>query len=398
MTCFPFLRSRKLRSANRHPKFPNEFSGADNVTMYSYKELKAATNEFSPENKIGEGGFGSVYKGKLRNGQMAAIKVLSAESRQGVREFLTEIQVISDIEHENLVKLYGCCVEQNQRILVYNYLENNSLAQTLLGVGHSSSNIQFSWRTRVNICIGVARGLAYLHEEVRPHIVHRDIKASNILLDKDLTPKISDFGLAKLLPANMTHVSTRVAGTIGYLAPEYAIRGQLTRRADIYSFGVLLIEIVSGRCNTNTRLPIEEQYILERTWQLYEKKELVALVDTALEGQFDPEQACIFFKIGLLCTQDSPKLRPTMSAVVRMLKGEEDFDENTITKPGLISDFMDLKIRSDPKPKPDNNPTSSNFNSSGSETNENSTWTSTRTSTPTSHATMSFTAVYDRST
>lgn len=130
-----------------------------------------------------------------------------------------------------------------------------------------------------------------------------------------------------------------------------------------------------------------------QTWQLYEKKELVALVDTALDGQFDVEQACRFFKIGLLCTQDSPKLRPTMSAVVRMLKGEKDFDEDTITKPGLISDFMDLKIRSDPKPKPDKNHVSSNFNSSGSETNENSTWTSA----PTSHATMSFTAVYDRS-
>ncbi|KAL0306154.1 UNVERIFIED_CONTAM: Cold-responsive protein kinase [Sesamum radiatum] len=173
--------------------------------------------------------------------------------RQGVREFLTEIQVISDIEHENLVKLYGCCVEGNHRILVYNYLENNSLARTLLG--GSQNGIYFNWPTRVKICIGVARGLAYLHKEVRPHIIHRDIKASNILLDKDLTPKISDFGLAKLIPPNVTHVSTRVAGTVGYLAPEYAITGQVTRRADIYSFGVLLIEIVSGRSNNNTRLP-----------------------------------------------------------------------------------------------------------------------------------------------
>ncbi|XP_047939273.1 cold-responsive protein kinase 1-like [Salvia hispanica] len=389
MTCLSFLCGRN--SAQSDPVLGDELSGVQNVTLYSYKELTIATNGFSKANKIGEGGFGSVYKGKLRNGQMAAIKVLSADSRQGVREFLTEIKVISDIEHENLVKLYGCCVEQNQRILVYNYLENNSLATTLLGGGHCS--IHFSWQTRVKICIGVARGLAYLHEEVRPHIVHRDIKASNILLDKYLSPKISDFGLAKLMPPNMTHVSTRVAGTIGYLAPEYAIRGQLTRRADIYSFGVLLIEIVSGRCNTNTRLPIEEQYILERTWQLYERKELVLLVDTALNGQFDAEQACKFFKIGLLCTQDSPKLRPSMSTVVRMLTGEQNFDEDAITKPGLISDFMDLKIKSDPKPKPNAHLTSSNFNSSGSDTAANSTWTSA----PSSHATFSFTAVYDRS-
>ncbi|KAK6133071.1 hypothetical protein DH2020_033110 [Rehmannia glutinosa] len=305
---------------------------------------------------------------------MAAIKVLSSESRQGVREFLTEIQVISDVKHENLVKLYGCCVEGDQRILVYNYLENNSLADTLIGGRHSS--IHFSWQTRTKICIGVARGLAYLHEEVRPHIIHRDIKASNILLDEYLNPKISDFGLAKLIAPNMTHVSTRVAGTIGYLAPEYAIRGQLTRRADIYSFGVLLIEIVSGRCNTNTRLPIDEQYILERTWKLYERNELVALVDTSLNGDFDAEQACRFLKIGLICTQDSPKLRPSMSTVVRMLTGEKDVDGNTITKPGLISDFMDLKIRSDPTPKPDMNHTSSNYDSSGSDTLENTTFTS----------------------
>ncbi|KAG6407354.1 hypothetical protein SASPL_130343 [Salvia splendens] len=390
MSCLSFLFERN--AARGDPELGDELSGVQNVTLYSYKELAIATNDYNPDNKIGEGGFGSVYKGKLRNGQMAAIKVLSANSTQGVREFLTEIEVISDIEHGNLVKLYGCCVERNQRILVYNYLENNSLAKTLLGEGHSS--IHFSWKTRVKICTGVARGLAYLHEEVRPRIIHRDIKASNILLDKDLTPRISDFGLAKLMPPNMTHVSTRVMGTIGYLAPEYAIRGHLTRRADIYSFGVLLIEIVSGRCNTNSRLPIAEQYILERTWQLYERKELVLLVDTALNGDFDAEQACKFLKIGLLCTQDSPKLRPSMSTVVRMLTGEKIFDEDAITKPGLISDFMDLKIKTDPKPKADNaHLTSSNFNSSGSGTTEKSTWTSATSS----HATFSYTAVYDRS-
>ncbi|RZB97378.1 Cold-responsive protein kinase 1 isoform C [Glycine soja] len=282
-------------------------------------------------------------QGRLKDGKVAAIKVLSAESRQGVKEFLTEINVISEIQHENLVKLYGCCVEKNNRILVYNYLENNSLSQTLLGGGHSS--LYFDWRTRCKICIGVARGLAYLHEEVRPHIVHRDIKASNILLDKDLTPKISDFGLAKLIPANMTHVSTRVAGTIGYLAPEYAIGGKLTRKADIYSFGVLLGEIISGRCNTNSRLPIEEQFLLERTWDLYERKELVGLVDMSLNGEFDAEQACKFLKIGLLCTQESPKHRPSMSSVVKMLTGKMDVDDSKITKPALISDLLDLKVR-----------------------------------------------------
>ncbi|KAL2495770.1 Protein kinase superfamily protein [Forsythia ovata] len=390
MTCLSFLCCRKLDSATRSPELDDELSGVHNVNLYSYKELRIATDDFSQAKKIGEGGFGSVYKGKLRTGQMAAIKVLSSESSQGVKEFLTEIQVISDVEHENLVKLYGCCVEGNQRILVYNYLENNSLAQTLLGKNHSQ--IQFSWRTRVKICIGVAKGLAYLHEEMRPHIVHRDIKASNILLDKDLTPKISDFGLAKLIPPEMTHVSTRVAGTIGYLAPEYAIVGKLTRKADIYSFGVLLIEIVTGRCNTNMQLPIDEQYILERTWQLYERRELVMLVDTSLNGDFDAEQACRFLKIGLLCTQDSPKLRPSMSTVVQLLIGEKKFDENNITKPGLISDVMDLKIRPNPKAKPDINNTSTNYTSSGSENLDSTSSTGNF-----SQATMTFTSVYDRS-
>ncbi|KAF5730799.1 LRR receptor-like serine/threonine-protein kinase [Tripterygium wilfordii] len=389
MTCFPRLSRRLGFSTERSYEVDDEVAGIHNVKTYSYKELSIATNDFTFANKIGEGGFGSVYKGRLKNGKIAAIKVLSAESRQGVGEFLTEINVISEIEHENLVKLYGCCVEGNHRILVYNYLENNSLAQTLLGGGHSS--LHFSWRARSRIAIGVARGLAFLHEEVRPHIVHRDIKASNILLDKDLNPKISDFGLAKLIPSHMTHVSTRVAGTIGYLAPEYAIRGQLTRKADIYSFGVLLVEIVSGRCNTNTRLPIEEQYILERTWELYERRELVALVDTSLNGDFDAEQACRFLKIGLLCTQDTPKLRPSMSIVVQMLTGQISVDNRKIMKPGLISDFMDLKVRGSPKTKP-HSKISSYTASSSSDTIDNSTFSSETTT----YATT-FTTTYDKS-
>lgn len=357
--------------------------GIENVRIFSHKDLRNATADFSHVNKVGEGGFGSVYKGTLKDGTVVAIKVLSSESRQGVREFLTELTVISHTVHENLVKLYGCCVEGNQRIIVYNYLENNSLAQTLLGANRS--NIQFSWRTRTKICIGVARGLAFLHEEVRPHIVHRDIKAGNILLDRDLTPIISDFGLAKLLPPNTTHVSTRVAGTIGYLAPEYAIRGQVTRKSDVYSFGVLLLEIVSGRCNTNTRLPYEEQFLLERTWALYERGELLKIVDTSLADDLDTEEARKFLEIALLCTQDVSKLRPSMSTVVRMLTGERAVESKKITKPGLISDFMDLKIRGRNKANVANN-TSSTMSSGASPLS----------SQDTTRASMSFTAISDR--
>ncbi|GMP53095.1 hypothetical protein CsSME_00018671 [Camellia sinensis var. sinensis] len=368
-------------NASNKVQYDSEVSGVQNVKLYTYKELSIATENFRPTNKIGEGGFGSVYKGSLKDGTVAAIKVLSADSRQGVREFLTEITVISDIEHENLVKLHGCCVEGSHRILVYGYLENNSLAQTLLG--GRRSGIQFNWNTRTKICIGVARGLAFLHEEVQPHIVHRDIKASNVLLDKDLTPKISDFGLAKLFAPSLTHISTRVAGTLGYLAPEYAIRGQLTRKADIYSFGVLLLEIVSGRCNTNKRLCAEEQYLLERVWKLYEKGEVARLVDTSLEDDLDIDEACKFLKIGLLCTQGLPKLRPSMSKVVKMLTGEMDVDDQEILKPGLISELMGLKMQKD----------TTDTLSADSKKHDNSS----SSETSTSYATMTFTAIDERS-
>ncbi|XP_059444394.1 cold-responsive protein kinase 1-like isoform X2 [Corylus avellana] len=394
MTCCPFFRKKKTSSDKQTIE---GVEGIENVNLYTYQELRVATNDFSPSSKIGEGGFGSVYKGRLKNGSLAALKVLSADSRQGVREFLTEIKVITEVEHDNLVKLYGCCVEGNHRILVYGYLENNSLAQTLLGGGHSS--IHFSWEKRRKICIGVAQGLAFLHEEISPHIIHRDIKASNILLDKDLTPKISDFGLAKFIAPNLTHISTRVAGTAGYLAPEYALRGQVTRKADIYSFGILLLEIVSGRCNTNRRLPAEEQYLLERrdlqAWVLHEKGELLRLVDTSLNENFDVEEATRFLKISLLCTQDMPKLRPPMSTVVRMLLGEIHVNDKEITKPGLLSELMDTdddgrgrKYKAEMKNTSD---TASSglgklYNSSSSSGNMT-----------TSFATMTFNSIYDRS-
>ncbi|GAB4849402.1 Cold-responsive protein kinase 1 [Ancistrocladus abbreviatus] len=277
---------------------------------------------------------------------MVAVKVLSPESRQGLQEFLTELRVIAAVDHENLVKLYGCCVERNNRILVYGYLENNSLAQTLLGGSHDTIN--FTWRIRKNICIGIAQGLAYLHEEVRPHIVHRDIKASNILLDKDLNAKISDFGLAKLIPPHMTHVSTKVAGTLGYLAPEYGIRGQLTRKADIYSFGVLLLEIVCGTSNRNKRLPSEDQYLLQRAWRIYGKGQLVELVDESFRGELDIFEACVFMKVALLCTQEAAKQRPSMSTVVKMLRREVDISNMKLSKPGLLNE-KHLKVREGPE-------------------------------------------------
>uniref|UniRef100_A0A7N0V976 Protein kinase domain-containing protein n=1 Tax=Kalanchoe fedtschenkoi TaxID=63787 RepID=A0A7N0V976_KALFE len=381
MMCFSFLCKKKTPfSGTRNVEIEDEISGILNLHRFSYGDLQLATHNFSQANKIGEGGFGSVFKGRLRDGTSVAIKVLSAYSSQGAREFLTELELITNIQHENLVQVYGCCAEGNHRIIVYGYLENNSLARRLLG--GSCSNIQFDWTARHKICVGVARGLAFLHEEVHPHIIHRDIKASNILLDKDLTPKISDFGLAKLFPSHLTHVSTRIAGTAGYLAPEYAIQGQLTRKADIYSFGVLLLEIVCGRPNTNKLLPHSDRYLLERVWNFHQRNELHALVDASLQGVFVINEACQFMKVGLLCTQSKPKLRPSMSTVVKMLTGEIDVEGFVIAQPGLLRDAATTSDK-DKKVKLD----------TGMSKMDGSSSTSTL---ETSFATMTFNSVFDR--
>ncbi|KAH9325290.1 hypothetical protein KI387_005468, partial [Taxus chinensis] len=274
------------------------------------------------------------------NGMQVAVKSLSAQSKQGVQEFLTEIAIIIDVKHENLVKLHGCCVQGSHRILVYEYLENNSIAQALLG--SENSRIDLDWPTRAKICTGTASGLAYLHEELVPYIVHRDIKASNVLLDRDLNPKIADFGLAKLFPDNVTHISTRVAGTIGYLAPEYALRGQLTKKADIYSFGILVLEMISGRSNTKYSLSDENALLLEWTWHRWQENKLLDVIDPKLK-EYPTEEVLRFAKVALLCTQAAANFRPSMSQVVAMLTKEININENLLTRPGLISDYRNFK-------------------------------------------------------
>uniref|UniRef100_A0A7N2LK78 non-specific serine/threonine protein kinase n=1 Tax=Quercus lobata TaxID=97700 RepID=A0A7N2LK78_QUELO len=300
---------------------------------FSYAELKIATNDFIPANKLGEGGFGIVYKGTLNDGRVVAVKQLSAASHQGKNQFVTEIAIISAVQHRNLVKLYGCCVEANKRLLVYEYLENKSLDQALFG----ERSLNLNWSTRYAICLGVARGLAYLHEESRPRIVHRDVKASNILLDSDLIPKISDFGLAKLYDDNKSHISTGLAGTIGYLAPEYAMRGHLTEKTDVFAFGIVALEIVSGRLNSDSSLEEEKTYLLEWAWQLHENNCEVDLVDAKL-SEFNEEEVKRVMGVSFLCTQTSPTLRPSMSRVVAMLLG--DIEVSTVTsKPGYLTDW-----------------------------------------------------------
>nr|GME07050.1 probable leucine-rich repeat receptor-like serine/threonine-protein kinase At3g14840 [Ipomoea batatas] len=245
-----------------------ELRGLDLRTgLFTFRQIKAATNNFDVANKIGEGGFGPVYKGTLLDGTVIAVKQLSSKSSQGHREFLNEISMISCLQHPNLVKIYGCCIEWKQLLLVYEYLENNSLAHALFGPEKSQLNID--WPTRQRICVGIAKGLAFLHEESAVKVVHRDIKATNVLLDKELNPKISDFGLAKLEDDGNTYVSTRVVGTIGYMAPEYALWGYLTFKADVYSFGVVTLEIVVGKNNVKYRSD-DENCVCLLDWVRYQ--------------------------------------------------------------------------------------------------------------------------------
>eukprot|EP00257_Ricinus_communis_P021442 XP_015580939.1 probable LRR receptor-like serine/threonine-protein kinase At1g56140 isoform X1 [Ricinus communis] len=300
---------------------------------FSYAELRTATKGFCPLNKLGEGGYGPVYKGILIDGREVAVKQLSLASHQGKDQFITEIAMISAVQHRNLVRLYGCCIEGNRRLLVYEYLKNKSLDQALFG----NTSLHLDWPTRFNICLGTARGLAYLHEESRPRIVHRDVKASNILLDEELCPKLSDFGLAKLYDDKKTHISTRIAGTIGYMAPEYAMRGHLTEKADVFSFGVLALEVLSGIPNFESNLMEKKIYLLGWAWNLYENNQSLALLDPNLIG-FDENEAFRVIGVALLCTQASPLMRPSMSRVVAMLSG--DIEISTVTsKPSYLSDW-----------------------------------------------------------
>ncbi|XP_057958034.1 probable leucine-rich repeat receptor-like serine/threonine-protein kinase At3g14840 isoform X2 [Malania oleifera] len=283
------------------------------------RQIKIATNNFDDANKIGEGGFGSVYKGLLSDGTIIAVKQLSSKSKQGNREFVNEIGMISALQHPHLVKLYGCCIEGNQLLLVYEYMENNSLARALFGP--TPSQLKLDWPTRQKICVGIARGLAYLHEESTLKIVHRDIKATNVLLDKHLNPKISDFGLAKLDEEGNTHMSTHIAGTYGYMAPEYAMHGYLTDKADVYSFGIVALEIVSGRRNTSYRANENCFDLLDWALLLKEKGDLMELVDPMLGSDYNKEEVMTIINVGLLCTSASATARPRMSSVVGMLEG-----------------------------------------------------------------------------
>ncbi|KAG2325275.1 hypothetical protein Bca52824_008003 [Brassica carinata] len=288
------------------------------TVCFTWRQLQAATNNFDQANKLGEGGFGSVFKGELSNGTIVAVKQLSSESSQGNREFVNEIGMISGLNHPNLVKLYGCCVEKNQLLLVYEYMENNSLALALYG----NSSHKLNWSTRQKICVGIARGLEFLHHGSTIKMIHRDIKTTNVLLDTDFNAKISDFGLARLHDEEHSHISTKVAGTIGYMAPEYALWGQLTEKADVYSFGIVAMEIVSGKSIVKTKGSADDVPLINWALTLEKRGDIMEVIDPSLEGDFKSEEAVRMIKVALLCTNSTLSLRPTMSEAVQMLEGE----------------------------------------------------------------------------
>ncbi|XP_006659921.1 probable LRR receptor-like serine/threonine-protein kinase At1g56130 isoform X2 [Oryza brachyantha] len=325
---FAIIKKRK-RQARQHEELYNLVGRPD---VFSNAELKFATDNFSSQNILGEGGYGQVYKGKLPDGRVIAVKQLSESSHQGQNQFVTEVATISSVQHRNLVKLHGCCIDSNTPLLVYEYLENGSLDQALF-----KNTLKLDWATRFDIILGIARGLSYLHEESSIRIVHRDIKASNVLLDIDLTPKISDFGLARLYDEKKTHVSTGIAGTFGYLAPEYAMRRHLTEKVDVFAFGVVALETVAGRSNTNS---IEERkiYLLEWAWDLYEKGQALGIVDPRLED-FNKDEVLRVIHVALLCTQGSPNQRPPMSKVLAVLTGDAEVVE-MVTKPAYITEWQ----------------------------------------------------------
>ncbi|CAL9056337.1 unnamed protein product [Musa banksii] len=291
-------------------------------SWFTYEELMDITNGFSRENHIGEGGFGSVYKGVLQDGREVAVKQLKIGSGQGDREFKAEVEIISRVHHRHLVSLVGYCIAEQHRLLVYEFVSNKTLDHHLHGEGLPV----LDWGKRMRIAVGSARGLAYLHEDCHPRIIHRDIKSANILLDESFEAQVADFGLAKLANDAHTHVSTRVMGTFGYLAPEYASSGKLTDRSDVYSFGVVLLELITGRKPVDASRPLGDESLVEWARPLLihalETGDYEELVDPKLENNFLKADMLRVIEAAAACVRHSAPKRPRMVQVLRALDSE----------------------------------------------------------------------------
>lgn len=282
--------------------------------QYELATLQSATSNFSEENKLGEGGFGSVYKGTLPNGQQIAVKRLSMNSSQGIKEFKTEMLLVAKLQHRNLVRLLGFCFEGQEKLLVYEYVPNKSLDKILFD---SENQGLLDWGSRYKIIGGIARGMLYLHHDSQLRIIHRDLKASNVLLDADMNAKVSDFGMARIFVVDQTQGNTsRVVGTYGYMSPEYAMHGQFSNKSDVYSFGVLVLEIISGKRNSTFYQSGEAEDLLCYAWKQWRDGMPLELVDPMIRDSCSMEEVMRCIHLGLLCVQESADDRPTMATAV----------------------------------------------------------------------------------
>jgi len=292
------------------------------LKRYAFKELRAATNNFNSKNILGEGGYGIVYKGYLRDGSVVAVKRLKDYNAVGGEvQFQTEVEVISLAVHRNLLRLIGFCTTESERLLVYPYMPNGSVASQLRE--HANGKPALDWSRRKRIALGTARGLLYLHEQCDPKIIHRDVKASNVLLDEYFEAIVGDFGLAKLLDHRESHVTTAVRGTVGHIAPEYLSTGQSSEKTDVFGFGVLLVELITGQKALDFgRVANQKGGVLDWVKKLHQEKQLSLMVDKDLGSNYDRVELEEMVQVALLCTQYYPSHRPRMSEVIRMLEGD----------------------------------------------------------------------------
>ncbi|EOA22253.1 hypothetical protein CARUB_v10002842mg [Capsella rubella] len=311
--------------------------------QFDFATIEAATDKFSMNNKLGQGGFGEVYKGILPNETEVAVKQLSRNSGQGTQEFKNEVVIVAKLQHKNLVRLLGFCVERDEKILVYEFVPNKSLDYFLFDPKKKS---QLNWKERYNIIGGITRGLLYLHQDSRLTIIHRDIKASNILLDADMNPKIADFGMARNFRVDQTEDNTgRVVGTFGYMPPEYVLRGQFSTKSDVYSFGVLVLEIVCGKKNSSFyHIDDSGGNLVTHVWRLWNNESLLDLIDPAIKESYDNNEVIRCIHIGMLCVQETPADRPAMSTIFQMLTNSSI----TLPMPRPPGFFFRNKPNSDP--------------------------------------------------
>ncbi|CAM0943656.1 unnamed protein product [Alopecurus aequalis] len=333
MVLIGFLIWRKKRSPRKAALF-EDMETFESIFM-GLSTLRSATSNFDEMNKLGEGGFGAVYKGALPDGQEVAVKRLTERSKQGLVQMKNELALIAKLQHKNLVRLIGVCLEEGEHLLVYEYMSNKSLDIILFDPERSK---QLDWGARYQILNGIARGMQYLHEHSQPTIVHRDLKASNILLDADMKPKISDFGLAKIFTDDQTRNATcSIIGTIGYMSPEYAMRGHYSTKLDVFSFGVLVLEIVTGRRNNYTANSDHFQDLFGLAWKHWVDGTIAEIVDPGLGRHYPRGEALKCINIGLLCIQQNPTDRPSMSSIVVML-GSDTVSVEAPYRPAYVFD------------------------------------------------------------